>query len=119
MKNSIKKLLSVLILGLLIGLMSQICFATEESNLHGSIELVGYFERINGQEWNLKLWYDLTDEVKIGIRENIHQYQEWQGKDNEYNTEIFLIYRFHEELELYFVPLNTQNEPYFKIKYEF
>lgn len=116
-----KKLFTVLILGLLLGLSTQICFA-DDSKVHGSIELVGYLERINGQEWNLNLYYELTDEVKVGIKENIHQYQEWQGRENEYNTEIFLIYRFHDQFELYFVPFNTKDSTdstYFKVKYEF
>lgn len=129
MKMNMKKLLGVLILGLLLGLSAQMCFASEtsepgsETNLHGSIEAIGYFERINGNEWDLNLWYEVNEEIKIGIRENIHQYQEWQGKDNEYNTEIFLIYKVidepNEKLEFYFVPFNTIDSPYFKVKYSF
>jgi hypothetical protein len=122
-----KRLLSILVLGLLLIFSTQ-CFAepissNEETKLHGSIEAIGYFERINGTEWNLNLWYDVSEKIKIGIRENILQYQEWQCKDNEYNTEVFLIYKVidepNEKLEFYFVPFNTIDSPYFKVKYSF
>jgi hypothetical protein len=117
----IKKMLSIFILGLLLSLLSQICFASEEieNKIQGSIELIGYTERINGQEWNLTFYCKLTDKIKIGIFENIHQYQNWQEKDNEYNTNVFLSYKLEDQLEFYFVPWNSIESPYFKVKYNF
>jgi hypothetical protein len=116
---SMKKMFSILVLVLLLGMSTQLCFATEEEKFDGSIELIGYFERINGQEWNLDLNYKLTDKVKIGVNENIHQYQQWQNKKNEYNTEFYLNWQCLDQLNFYFVPFNTIDSPYFKIKYEF
>jgi hypothetical protein len=119
-----KKMLSVLILGLLLGLFSQICLADSdnerfEPNFHGSIEAIGYFQPINGQEWNLTLWYEFTDEVKVGINENIHNWSEEFNLDTKYNTEVFLIYKLSDQLEFYFVPYTSEDNPYFKVKYSF